>query len=130
MDVEEEKSEGETEEDTSEYEEYTDSEEETGPRLKPVFVRKYDSLKFMIFAALSLSPSLCLFLCHVIVSPHPPFPLSFSLSLSNARFSLSSHSFPCTIAVSYLLNISVLNIFFSIVIQFTRFVLVCKTEVH
>lgn len=40
MDVEEEKSEGESEEESS-YEEYTDSEEEeTGPRLKPVFVRK------------------------------------------------------------------------------------------
>ena len=39
--MEEEKSEGETEEESSEYEEYTDSEEETGPRLKPVFVRKY-----------------------------------------------------------------------------------------
>ena len=25
---------------SSEYEEYSDSEEETGPRLKPVFVRK------------------------------------------------------------------------------------------
>ena len=25
---------------SSEYEEYTDSEDETGPRLKPVFVRK------------------------------------------------------------------------------------------
>lgn len=41
MDKEEEKSEGSEEEDSSEYEEYTDSEEEeTGPRLKPVFVRK------------------------------------------------------------------------------------------
>ncbi len=27
-------------EESSEYEEYTDSEDETGPRLKPVFVRK------------------------------------------------------------------------------------------
>ena len=42
MDKEEEKSEGSEEEDSSEYEEYTDSEEEeTGPRLKPVFVRKW-----------------------------------------------------------------------------------------
>ena len=40
MDVEEEKSEGESEEESSEYEEYTDSEEEMGPRLKPLFVRK------------------------------------------------------------------------------------------
>ena len=41
MEVEDEKSEGESEEESSEYEEYTDSEEEeTGPRLKPVFVRK------------------------------------------------------------------------------------------
>ena len=41
MDKEEEKSEGSEEEESSEYEEYTDSEEEeTGPRLKPVFVRK------------------------------------------------------------------------------------------
>ena len=41
MDKEEEKSEGSEEEDSSEYEEYTDSEEEeTGPRLKPVFFRK------------------------------------------------------------------------------------------
>jgi len=31
---------GESDEESSEYEEYTDSEEETGPRLKPVFVRK------------------------------------------------------------------------------------------
>lgn len=30
--------------DSSEYEEYTDSEEETGPRLKPVFVRKRDRI--------------------------------------------------------------------------------------
>ncbi|XP_046581143.1 microfibrillar-associated protein 1-like [Haliotis rubra] len=40
----EEKSEGESEEESSEYEEYTDSEEETGPRLKPVFVRKRDRI--------------------------------------------------------------------------------------
>ena len=41
MDVEEEKDEG-SEEESSEWEEYTDSEEEdTGPRLKPVFVRKW-----------------------------------------------------------------------------------------
>lgn len=40
MDVEEEKEEG-SEEESSEWEEYSDSEEEeTGPRLKPVFVRK------------------------------------------------------------------------------------------
>jgi microfibrillar-associated protein 1 len=31
---------GESDEESSEYEEYSDSEEETGPRLKPVFVRK------------------------------------------------------------------------------------------
>lgn len=44
MDVEEEKEEG-SEEESSEYEEYTDSEEEeTGPRLKPVFVRKKDRI--------------------------------------------------------------------------------------
>lgn len=40
MDVEEEKVEGESEEESSEEEEYTDSEEETGPRLKPVFIYK------------------------------------------------------------------------------------------
>ena len=40
MDVEEEKSEAEFEAESSEYEESTDSEEEAGPRLKPVFVRK------------------------------------------------------------------------------------------
>ncbi|XP_046491491.1 microfibrillar-associated protein 1 [Neodiprion pinetum] len=34
-------------EDSSEYEEYTDSEEETGPRLKPVFVRKKDRITVM-----------------------------------------------------------------------------------
>ena len=39
--VEEEKSESES---SSEYEEYTDSEDETGPRLKPVFVPKTDRL--------------------------------------------------------------------------------------
>jgi len=46
LDKEEEKSEdGEEEEESSEYEEYTDSEEEdTGPRLKPVFVRKKDRI--------------------------------------------------------------------------------------
>lgn len=32
---------------SSEYEEYTDSEEETGPRLKPVFVRKKDRITVM-----------------------------------------------------------------------------------
>ncbi|XP_069680717.1 microfibrillar-associated protein 1 [Periplaneta americana] len=32
---------------SSEYEEYTDSEEETGPRLKPVFVRKKDRVTVM-----------------------------------------------------------------------------------
>nr|CAD7406032.1 unnamed protein product [Timema cristinae] len=32
---------------TSEYEEYSDSEEETGPRLKPVFVRKKDRVTVM-----------------------------------------------------------------------------------
>lgn len=36
------KSADESAEESSEYEEYTDSEEETGPRLKPVFVRKRD----------------------------------------------------------------------------------------
>jgi microfibrillar-associated protein 1 len=40
LEVEEEKVEGESEEESSEYEEYSDSEEEAGPRLKPVFVRK------------------------------------------------------------------------------------------
>ncbi|XP_015599758.1 microfibrillar-associated protein 1 [Cephus cinctus] len=34
-------------EESSEYEEYTDSEEETGPRLKPVFVRKKDRITVM-----------------------------------------------------------------------------------
>ncbi|XP_070162597.1 microfibrillar-associated protein 1-like [Polyergus mexicanus] len=38
---------GETSEESSEYEEYTDSEEETGPRLKPVFVRKKDRITVM-----------------------------------------------------------------------------------
>ncbi|XP_048513691.1 microfibrillar-associated protein 1 [Athalia rosae] len=38
---------GNTSEDSSEYEEYTDSEEETGPRLKPVFVRKKDRITVM-----------------------------------------------------------------------------------
>ncbi|XP_063241761.1 microfibrillar-associated protein 1 [Bacillus rossius redtenbacheri] len=33
--------------DSSEYEEYSDSEEETGPRLKPVFVRKKDRVTVM-----------------------------------------------------------------------------------
>lgn len=33
--------------DSSEYEEYTDSEEEMGPRLKPVFVRKKDRITVM-----------------------------------------------------------------------------------
>lgn len=42
MDVEEEKSDKESDDESSEYEEYTDSEEETGPRLKPVFVRRKD----------------------------------------------------------------------------------------
>ena len=37
--VEEDKSESES---SSEYEEYTDSEDDTGPRLKPVFVPKSD----------------------------------------------------------------------------------------
>ena len=32
------------EEEESEYEEYSDSEDELGPRLKPVFVRKWDSV--------------------------------------------------------------------------------------
>ncbi|KAL4224982.1 Microfibrillar-associated protein 1 [Mactra antiquata] len=41
LDLEEEKL-GESDEDSSDYEEYSDSEEETGPRLKPVFVRKKD----------------------------------------------------------------------------------------
>ena len=45
-DDEEEKS-GESSESTSEYEEYTDSEEETGPRLKQVFVRKRDRITVM-----------------------------------------------------------------------------------
>ncbi|CAK9800086.1 Microfibrillar-associated protein 1 [Anthophora plagiata] len=36
-----------TSEESSEYEEYTDSEEETGPRLKPVFVRKKDRITVM-----------------------------------------------------------------------------------
>lgn len=41
LDLEEEGRSDEGESDESEYEEYTDSEEEeTGPRLKPVFVRK------------------------------------------------------------------------------------------
>ena len=35
-------------EESSEYEEYSDSEDETGPRLKPVFVRKYDTLSIII----------------------------------------------------------------------------------
>lgn len=44
LELEDEKSDGEEDEDesVSEYEEYTDSEEETGPRLKPIFVRRED----------------------------------------------------------------------------------------
>lgn len=43
LEKEDEKSEEDSEEESSEYEEYTDSEEEeTGPRLKPVFVRRKD----------------------------------------------------------------------------------------
>lgn len=38
---------GDTSDESSEYEEYTDSEEETGPRLKPVFVRKKDRITVM-----------------------------------------------------------------------------------
>lgn len=38
---------GDSSEESSEYEEYTDSEEETGPRLKPVFVRKKDRITVM-----------------------------------------------------------------------------------
>ncbi|XP_043279340.1 microfibrillar-associated protein 1-like [Venturia canescens] len=38
---------GESSDESSEYEEYTDSEEETGPRLKPVFVRKRDRITVM-----------------------------------------------------------------------------------
>ncbi|KAL7303431.1 hypothetical protein TKK_0004614 [Trichogramma kaykai] len=45
-DIEEEKS-GESSESGSEYEEYTDSEEEAGTRLKPVFVRKRDRITVM-----------------------------------------------------------------------------------
>lgn len=40
LDVVEEEEVGSGSEQSSEYEEYTDSEDETGPRLKPVFVRK------------------------------------------------------------------------------------------
>lgn len=43
LDKEEEKSNSDSSE-TSEYEEYSDSEEETGPRLKPVFIRKRDRI--------------------------------------------------------------------------------------
>ncbi|XP_031839432.1 microfibril-associated protein 1 [Nomia melanderi] len=38
---------GDSSDESSEYEEYTDSEEETGPRLKPVFVRKKDRITVM-----------------------------------------------------------------------------------
>lgn len=38
---------GSNSEESSEYEEYTDSEEETGPRLKPVFVRRKDRITVM-----------------------------------------------------------------------------------
>ena len=42
MDLEDEASASASGEESSEYEEYTDSEEEeTGPRLRPVFVRKW-----------------------------------------------------------------------------------------
>nr|CAG4648740.1 EOG090X08WT [Polyphemus pediculus] len=41
---EEKESEDEEDDEASEYEEYTDSEEETGPRLKPVFVSKKDRI--------------------------------------------------------------------------------------
>ncbi|XP_069133044.1 microfibrillar-associated protein 1-like [Argopecten irradians] len=44
MDVEEEKMDGESEEESSEEEDCTDSEEETGPRLKPVFIFKKDRI--------------------------------------------------------------------------------------
>ncbi|XP_014667288.1 PREDICTED: microfibrillar-associated protein 1-like [Priapulus caudatus] len=44
MDVEEEKSGEESAHESSEYEEYSDSEDESAPRLKPVFVRKRDRI--------------------------------------------------------------------------------------
>ncbi|XP_077978341.1 microfibrillar-associated protein 1-like [Glandiceps talaboti] len=44
MDVGEEEEFRESEDESSEYEEYSDSEEETGPRLKPVFVAKKDRI--------------------------------------------------------------------------------------
>jgi hypothetical protein len=40
-------------EESSEYEEYSESEEEdTGPRLKPVFVRKYDCMPHVLIIAM------------------------------------------------------------------------------
>lgn len=44
LDVEDEKDDAESESESSGFEEYTDSEEETGPRLRPVFVRKKDRI--------------------------------------------------------------------------------------
>ncbi|EZA49328.1 hypothetical protein DMN91_001093 [Ooceraea biroi] len=44
---EEEEKSGESSNESSDYEEYTDSEEEIGPRLKPVFVRKKDRITVM-----------------------------------------------------------------------------------
>lgn len=44
---EEEEKSGVSSDESSEYEEYTDSEEDTGPRLKPVFVRKYYRITVM-----------------------------------------------------------------------------------
>lgn len=41
MDLEDEKSGDESKHESSEYEEYSESEDEAAPRLKPVFVRKY-----------------------------------------------------------------------------------------
>ncbi|XP_015124126.1 microfibrillar-associated protein 1 [Diachasma alloeum] len=47
MNGDEEEKSGSSSDESSEYEEYTDSEEETGPRLKPVFVRKKDRITVM-----------------------------------------------------------------------------------
>ena len=54
---------------SSDYDEYTDSEDELGPRLKPVFVRKWVHVHMYMYIYMYLYVIICIMYMYMYCSP-------------------------------------------------------------